>query len=458
MKKRKLLVSIMAGILAAVMLLSLVLGIIPTRASAASSSEIKKQISDLKAQKEDLRAQMEDVQSQYEANEDEITDMVNQKNTIDQEIFLLHEQIDNINEQLSAYALLIADKQDELDTAQERLEELNAKNKERIRAMEEDGKVSYWSVLFKANSFADLMDRLNMIEEIAEADQKRLEEMSAAAEKVADAQQELELEKADLENVKTELDATQEVLDAKREEADRLLTELIEKGYELNELYAEYEQMESDVLDDIAAKEKEYNEAKRQEWLAYMATYTTVPPATTESTKPTGGTTNSSGTTDNSSGSSGSSGTTDSGSSNSGSSSGSVSTSSSWLVPCSYTKLSSPFGNREAPTAGASTYHQGVDLAGPEGTPIYASRTGVVTTATSSKSAGYYVTINHGDGFSSVYMHMTHFVVSKGQAVSAGQIIGYMGSTGISTGSHLHFGIAYNGTYVNPANYVNLHP
>ena len=86
--------------------------------------------------------------------------------------------------------------------------------------------------------------------------------------------------------------------------------------------------------------------------------------------------------------------------------------------------------------------------------PIYASRAGTVTTATFGKSAGYYVTINHGDGFSSVYMHMTHYVVSKGTKVSQGQVIGYMGSTGVSTGNHLHFGISYNGSYVNPANYI----
>ena len=116
--------------------------------------------------------------------------------------------------------------------------------------------------------------------------------------------------------------------------------------------------------------------------------------------------------------------------------------------------MSSPFGNRDAPTAGASTNHQGIDLSAPEGTPIYASRTGVVTAATFGKSAGYYVSINHGDGFSSIYMHMTRYVVSKGQAVSAGQVIGYVGSTGVSTGPHLHFGISYNGTYVNPANYI----
>jgi len=299
--------------------------------------------------------------------------------------------------------------------------------------MEEDGEISYWSVLFKANDFSDLLDRLSMIEEIAAADRRRLEEMDEAAAEVAAAQAVLEAEKQELEGVKEELNAAQTVLDEKRAEADALLVELVEKGYELEDLYAEMEKQEEDFLKEIAQKEKEYTEAKRQEYIQYMSTYVTVPPATQPGAS--GGTSSSGG------------GTTGGGTVSSGT----------WLRPCSYTKVSSPFGDRDAPTAGASTYHQGVDLSAPEGTPIYASRTGVVTAATFGKSAGYYVSINHGDGFSSIYMHMTRYVVSKGQAVSAGQVIGYVGSTGVSTGPHLHFGISYNGKYVNPAHYVNLY-
>ena len=441
MKKRKQWVSVLAGIMAAVMLLSLILSLIPTNVSAASSSEIKKQIAELKNQKKELESQMKDVQNQVEENEDEITNMVSQKNAIDQEIFLLYEQIENIDQQLAAYALLIADKQDELDNAQAHLNAVSAKNKERIRAMEEDGELSYWSVLFKSSSFSDLLDRLSMIDEIAVADERRLLEMNAAAEEVAVAQLALETEKDELEVVKAEMNEAQTVLDEKRAEADALLTELVEKGYELTDLYAEMEQQEADVLDEIAQKEKEYNEAKRQEWIQYMSTYVTQPPATQPST---GGST--------------SSGSTSSGGTSSGTTGGgSISSGSTWLVPCAYTYVSSPFGDRDAPTAGASTNHKGVDLAAPAGTPIYASRTGIVTVATFGASAGNYVTINHGDGFSSVYMHMTNFVVRKGQAVSAGQVIGYVGSTGVSTGPHLHFGISYNGTYVNPAHYVNLY-
>ena len=446
MNNRKRWVQIMAGVMAAIMLLSLILSLIPTNVSAASSSEIKKQIAELKSQKKELESQMEDVRNQTDENEDEIANMVNQKNAIDQEIFLLYEQVDNINQQLAAYALLIADKQDELDEAQKHLNLLNAKYKERIRAMEEDGEVSYWSVLFKANSFSDLLDRLSMIDEIATADRKRLQEMDEAAEEVAVAQVALKAEKDELEVVKGELDEAQTVLDEKRAEADALLAELIEKGYQLEELYAQMEAEEADFLKEIAQKEKEYDEAKRQEYIQYMSTYVTQPPATQPG---------SSGGSSSGSGNTGSNAGTNSGTS-SGGSSGGVS-SSGWLVPCAYVMVTSPFGPRNTGIAGASTYHEGVDLGAPEGTPIYASRTGIVSAATSNSKAGFYVKINHGDGYHSIYMHMTRYVVSAGQAVSAGQLIGYVGSTGVSSGPHLHFGISYNGTYVNPASYVNLY-
>lgn len=434
MKNRKRVVSILAGIMAGVMLLTLILGLLPTRASAASSSEIRNQINALKEEKAEIEAQIEDVKNQYEENENEIADIVARKNVIDQEIGLLSAQILNINEQIFSYNILIADKQDELDNAEERLQELNDANKERIRTMEEEGELSYWEVLFKANSFSDLLDRLNMVEEIAASDQRRLQELATAADEVELAQAELELEKAALEETKQELDATQAELDAKREEADALILELLEKADDLEALQAEFEAQEAAFLEEIAQKELEYEEAKLAEWLAYMATYTTVPPATTAPS--------SSGATNNSS-------TTNSGNTGTSSNAG-------WLRPCSYTYLSSPFGYRVSPTTGASTYHQGVDLAAPAGTPIYATRSGVVSTASYGSAAGYYVTINHLDGYSSIYMHMTNYVVYSGQSVSAGQLIGYVGSTGVSTGNHLHFGIAYNGAYVNPCNYVPL--
>ena len=442
MKNRKRIVAILAGVMAGIMILSLLLSILPTRVFAASSSEIRKQINALQEDRKDIKNQISDLKEQYEATSDEIDDMVARKNIIDQEIGLLHTEIININEQLSAYSVLIADQQEELDRAQARFDQLNEDCKTRIRAMEEEGTISYWAVLFKANSFSDLLDRLNMVEEIASSDTRRLQELSEAAKAVEDAQAELAQEKSELEVTRDELDAAQAELDAKRAEADELILQLISKSEDLKLQEDHLMQEDEELLAAIALKEQEYNEAKEAEWIAYMSTY--VPPTTQAPSIPI-------------SNPDGSNNASNGGSESNSGGGGSVNVGSSWIVPCSYKKLTSPFGLRDTGIAGASTYHQGVDLSANSGTPIVASRGGTVTTATYGNSAGYYVTINHGDGFSSIYMHMSNYIVSAGQTVSQGQTIGYVGKSGVASGYHLHFGIAYNGSYVNPCNYVSLY-
>lgn len=430
MKNRKRFVSILAGLMAALMILTLILSLLPTRASAASSSEIRKQINELKEQKKEIQTQIEDLKDQYQENENEIADIVARKNIIDQEIGLLHAQITNITEQISAFSVLVADKQDELDNAQSRFEQMNEDCKVRIRAMEEEGGLTYWEVLFKATSFSNLLDRLNMVEEIAASDIRRLQELSDAADAVEVSRQELALEKEELDATKAELDATQAQLDEKREEADALIQELLSHAEELEALREQKEKEDEELMAQIAEMEQAYNRAKEEEWLAHIATATTVAPTTQPGGSDSGGSENSGG------------GNTSGGST-------------SWIRPCNYVKVTSPYGFREQPTAGASRFHQGIDLGAAAGTTIVASRAGTVTSAGYSNSLGWYVTINHGDGFSSMYGHMLGpAYVSSGSYVSQGQSIGGVGSTGISTGNHLHFAILYNGAYQNPAAYV----
>lgn len=436
MKNRKRFVSILAGLMAALMILTLILSLLPTRASAASSSEIRKQINELKNQKKEIQAQIEDLKDQYQKNENEIADIVARKNIIDQEIGLLHAQITNITEQISAFSVLVADKQDELDNAQTRFEQMNEDCKVRIRAMEEEGSLTYWEVLFRATSFSNLLDRLTMVEEIAASDIRRLQELSDAADAVEVSRQELALEKEELDATKAELDATQAQLDEKREEADALIQELLSHAEELEELREQKEKEDEELMAHIAEMEQAYNRAKEEEWLAYIATATTAAPTT----QPGGG-------------DCGIDFGNGGGSNNSGGNNNAGSTS--WIRPCNYVKVTSPYGFREQPTAGASRFHQGIDLGAPAGTTIVASRAGTVTSAGYSNSLGWYVTINHGDGFSSMYGHMLGpAYVSSGSYVSQGQSIGGVGSTGISTGNHLHFAILYNGAYQNPAAYV----
>ena len=406
--------SVLALLLAAVMVLSM----FPVSAEAASSGEIRQQIKDMKAENKELEEKLKELRGQFQENENEMINMVAQKDLIDQEIAILTEQITNINHQITSYSILIADKQDELDNAETRLAELSQKHRERIQAMEEEGSLSYWEVLFKANSFADLLDRLNMIQEIAASDKRRMEELSAAAQRVSDVQETLNDEKADLETTRVELDEAQVLLEEKRAEADELLRQLIAKGEEFQALIDESEDLQDELMQEIAQAEKDLKEAEYREWLA-----TYVPPTTRPRDDVTP--------------------------------SPEVPSSSGWVCPVPYYTLTSPFGMRIHPISGKWKMHNGVDMSCAQGTPIYAAKSGKVTvTSYQAGGAGYYVSINHGDGFSSVYMHMTHYIVSPGQYVNAGQVIGYVGSTGGSTGPHLHFGISYNGTYVNPMNYI----
>ena len=398
MGKRKQWVSILAGILALIMIFGVVAGVLPTVVNAASASEIQYQLGNLKSEKAEIDKKLKELKEQYSDNKEDMEAMLEQKDLIDQEIFMLYEQTTNLNEQIATYSLLIADKQNELDEAQDNLDALKEKHKDRIRAIEEGGSLSYWAVLFQAKSFTDLLARFYMIQEVAAADQRRIKEMNAAAAEVAEAKEVLQAEKKELEQSKEELEATKEELEAKRAEADALLAELIATGDEYAALMEKAEQESKDLAQQIVNKEAEYEATQK-------------PP--------------------------------DSGNAV-------------WKVPCKYIMVTSAWGYRNNPTGPGTEFHDGIDLANNTGTPIYATRSGYVHAAGWGTNLGNYVTLNHNDGYKSQYLHMTHYVVSTGQWVEQGQLIGYMGSTGRSTGPHLHFSIYYNGVSQNPVNYMKL--
>lgn len=389
--------------------LALVLSCLPTQASASQKTDkIKGELGDLKSENADIQAEIDAVRQQYTAASNQIQDLVNQKNAVDQEIALLHSQILNINEQVIVYGQLIADAQDDLDDQSQRLDELNEKHKARIRAMEEGGSVSYWEVLFQANSFTDFLDRMTMIDEIAASDQRRLEEIQQVADKLSSTQAQMQQELQELADAQTQLAESESLLAEKRTESDELLRSLAVQKEEFELLLDESEAKQDALMQEIAKKEKELASAQYEEKLAKLALQGQNPPS-----------------------------------------------SATWITPVSGYTISSAFGMRVHPVYKYQLMHNGVDMACAQGTPIYATRAGKVTTASyQAGGAGYYVSINHGDGFSSIYMHMTNYVVSSGQSVSAGQLIGYVGSTGVSTGPHLHFGVSYAGTYVNPLAYI----
>ena len=421
MNKRKILASILAGFLALIMLATLVLTAIPVPKVSAekSATQIKTEIDALEEQKAALDKEIAGLQAKIDANMSEMEKIIAEKAITDQEIALLHDKMNNINEQIAVYSSMIAEKQKELDESIASLELLKEEYKERIRAMEENGNLSYWEVIFQAKDFADLLDRMGMIEEIDRADRERLEEIRVAAETVETAKKDLEVKKVEMEQTRTELEETNKVLEVRQKESEAQLQTLLDKGIEYEKFIEEQEDKANQLQGQIDEKEGQLDEIEKAEYEKWL-----------ESQKPANG--NGSQTGSNTVG-----GTT-------------------WIVPINYTYFSSPYGYRVHPIGGDWRHHNGVDLSAPSGTPIYAARSGKVYYRGWWGTGGNTIMINHQDGYISRYLHMESFAVADGAWVAQGQVIGYCGTTGGSTGPHLHFEMQYTGSYVNPADYIYL--
>ena len=408
-------------VLVAVMLLGLISSALIIMVNAASSSEIKKELNGLRSQQAELKKEREALQAKIKENQSKTQTLVEKKSDIDQQISMTQASIDNLNEQVQQYSLLIANKQADLEASQAEEQRLNTQYKTRIRSMEETGSISYWAILFGANSFSDLLDKIDVIQEIAKADQLMMDKMKAVSEQIAAERAELEQQMAELDATRQELDQQEQDLEAQRAEQDTLLTEMLTAYEEMNADYMQNMADEAALSEEIAKSESAYYAALSKEEAERIA-------ALNRQNNNKGSSSNSSGAT------------------NTGG----------WLYPLPYQcQVTDSYGYRTHPVSGKrGTWHNGVDLAAGSGTSIYASKSGTVTTAVNSSIWGNYVVINHGDGFSTLYAHMQGLIVSVGDYVKQGQTIGYVGSTGLSTGPHLHFTIYYNGSDVNPMSYI----
>lgn len=414
-------IAVISLMLCVLMVGGLLTSALMTMASAASSSEIQKTLNDLKNQAQEIADQGAALQQEIDANQSDTQTTIEKKSDIDKQITITEAEIQNTNAQIQQYSLLIAEKQSELEDALARQAEMNETYKARIRAMEENGTISYWSVLFKATSFSDLLSRIDSIHEVAEADQRMLDELDAIAQEIEADRQSLEDEMAAQEEAKAALAEQEATLQAQRSEADAYLIELAAAYDNLTDEYlaneAEEEALRKEIMEAqaayeaaLSAEEAERLAQQNQNNVAGSGSTSNVTPSTSGFISPLPG---------------------------------------GAYVTCAY-------GWRIHPIWGDKRFHSGVDLGASQGTPIYAIAAGTVTTATYGDANGYYVSISHGNGYGSVYCHMTNYIVSVGDSVSQGQVIGYVGSTGWSTGPHLHFEIHVNGSTVNPMDYISL--
>lgn len=396
--------SVVCLILAALMLFSVVFSALGSiGALAVSQSDIDA----LEAEKDVISAQKEEVGLQISDLQTQQATIIEQKEALDAQNELARQEIEIINEQIEIYEKLIEEKEEELEDAIDQEEYQKERFRARMRALQENGTLGYITFILQAESFSDLLTRVDNISEIMSSDQALEEKYIAARENV--------------EVVKAEYEEIQEQQLIKLEESEARKAELEEEIAEASELIAELEA-------DIEAFEVEYaaNEAAEYALQLEIKEATDAFNEAQELLKAqiAAGST---------------------------SSSAYVEGSGSFMWPTpGWNTVTSPFGWRIHPIFLTEKYHSGIDIAANSGTSIYASDGGTIQTAVYSSSYGNYVVVNHGNGYTTLYAHMSSMAVSVGQTVSQGEVIGYVGSTGWSTGPHLHFEISLNGSQIDP--------
>ena len=367
----------------------------------------KQTINELKESKGDVQAKVNDLNTQ----------LMN----ISSRITALENQLAQKNQELTEKKDQIEDTKDQLEDAKKQEEQQYADMKVRIQFMYENAQESYFEALFDSESFSDFLNSAEYIIQIQEYDRKKLkeyqetpstkEELETIQETVAyidGVEQQLEEDYATLEEMKKEVEQEKASVEQEKASVAALMkqreTELagiegnIDSAQSDADYYAAEIQAQEEIIAEIRRIEAEKAAAGKQDNHYTGGVFT-------------------------------------------------------WPCPSS-TRVTSDYGTRVSPMGGASSNHKGIDIGASGGAAIVAAADGTVTTAAYSSAAGNYVMIDHGGGLYTVYMHASALLVSPGQTVSAGQTIAQVGSTGISTGNHLHFGVSLNGSYVSPWSYL----
>lgn len=355
---------------------------------------------DIDALKKDaasLDSKKKELESQLDALADDKAEVLQRRKLLDQQVANTSAQIQNLESQISEYSALITQSEEELaETERQEAEQYELFCK-RVRAMEEQGTVDYWSVLFRANSFGDLLSRLDAVNEIMEYDQRVIAQLKALQAEIEEKKASLEESKSQTESAKGELVAKKKELDAQRQQAIALIQEIQsnENQYEsaLSALDAEEERIQANIVKlsrELAAQQAAQGKPTQSSSGGYI-----------------------------------------------------------WPVDSRY--ITSTVGGRTSPGGVGSTNHKGTDI-GRVGytSSIYASKAGTVIVSQYSSSYGNYVVVSHGSGNTTLYAHMSSRKVEVGQYVNQGAVLGITGSTGNSTGPHLHFEITENGVRINP--------
>ncbi len=366
--------------------------------------------SELEDKKQDTLDKIDDIKKDISDTKKKISDLKSSKSDLetyisklDQEANALESKIAELNKEIEAKKEEITAAEEELGEAQATAAQQYEDMKKRIQYLYENGNTSFLEILLTSENMADFLNKSSYAEQMTAYDRSMLEEYIAQKKAV-------EEKKVQLESEKEELDAMAEAAAEQKKTVDSMIAT---KTAQIESYQAQIDSENSN------AEEYQADLAKQQKLLEQIEQQiATAAAANAQENDGDGG-------------------------------------ASGFVWPCpSSRRITSGFGNRAQPTAGASTNHKGIDIGASYGAAIVAAAAGRVTTAAYSSSAGNYIVISHGNGLSTVYMHCSSLSVSAGQSVTAGQTIAAVGSTGYSTGNHLHFGVIKNGSYVNPTAYV----
>ena len=371
---RRWLIRLCSAALVALMVLPVLPDAVVLPASAVTQAEINQMKEDAAA----LKKQRAELQKQLKAIQADKSKALDQKALLEQQINATQAEINNIAAQITQYDQLIAQKETELAATEEKERAQYELFCKRVREMEEQGEVSYWSILFSSDDFSDLLDNAMMVEEIMDYDNQVMNELIAIREQIEADKTALETARQEQKDAKAEQEAAKAELKSQQAQVDALIAEISGQESQVKAAEAKLQAAANAADAEIRAAEKEL-----------ASQIANVP-----------------------------------------SESGFL-----WPLPGRY-NLSSLYGSRKHPVTGKANNHTGIDVPAPSGTPIQACKSGVVTTSTYNNSYGNYVVVSHSDGTSTLYAHMSRRNASKGQTVSQGQVIGYVGTTGSSTGNH----------------------
>lgn len=383
-----------------------------TWACAFSASGTNSDMNDAKKKAASLEEEKKKIESTLKNLESVKQDTVAYVKQLDASLEQINQELAVLEGQISAKEAEILQTSQELEAAREREKAQYEAMKLRIQYMYEKGETSYLDLLFQSADLAQLLNRMEYITGIAEYDKRKMDEYVETRELVVAKELSLKAEREELLGLQSDTEvkhaSVEQLLSAKSTELKNYEAQISSAENQISE-YEKDIQAQEDKIRQIEAEIKRKEEEARKAAEAAGKQYNNA-------------------------------------------SIGNIN----FIWPCpASSRVTSSFGDRSSPTEGASSNHKGMDIGASTGTNILAAASGEVIISTYSYSAGNYIMINHGGGVYTVYMHCSQLLASVGDQVSQGQVIAKVGSTGVSTGPHLHFGIRVNGTYVNPANYVS---